>query len=114
MPFRADIAFCTQVQISVTRHLMDDLYCLGNFLNDERFIYRIHRCDSCKQIPLMRRYILRREMIERQGHDVFLALFTRTAIGAHAQNRIDILLDELFHGVFDRHISPIPNILNDF
>ena len=51
-------------------------------------------------------------MIEGKRHDVFLAFFAGAAIGIHAQNSIDILLNEFFHGIFDRHISPILKMLN--
>ena len=95
-----------------TWHLTNDLNRLGDFLNDEGLIHWIHRCYSGKQIALMRRNILWWKMIKRKRHDVLFALLAGTAIGTHAQNIIDVLLDEFFHGVLDRHIPHIPNTLN--
>lgn len=84
--------------------LSDDFYCLRDFLDDARRVGDVHAVELRVDVALMRRDILRREVVERDAGDVHAALVAAAAVGVLLEHEADFLTYDVFHKISDFHL----------
>ena len=79
---------------------------LGDLLYDIGIIGDGQQFNPGVEIPFVGGDVARREMIERQAHDVPAAFFTGAAIGVLFKDRFQFLRDDVLHVIFQFHTAP--------
>ena len=85
----------------------DEFDGLGDLLDDLDLVFKGHSLHTRENLALLRRHVVRRQMVERENRDVAPTLLTAAAIWVLRKHLIHFPEDDIFHKILKFHqITP--------